>query len=215
MDYFGPIPRGRTIDRNYPSEAPITEAIRTTARDPNIQVPAAVLAYRMPGFKERDAYVLEMISSYLSDGKSSKLYKKLVDVQKQAVQVGAFNINQEDYGIYLVYSLPVGENDLDTLIEEMEEEIASVREDLISERDYQKLQNIFENQFVNSNSSIAGIAGSLATYYMLYGKTDLINSQIEIYRSISREEIREVARKYLNPSQRLELKYLPQEPIQN
>ncbi len=85
------------------------------------------MAYRMPGFKERDAYVLEMISSYLSDGKSSKLYKKLVDEQKQALQVGAFNIDQEDYGIYLVYSLPVGDNGLDTLMGEMEEEIAKVQ----------------------------------------------------------------------------------------
>jgi predicted Zn-dependent peptidase len=214
-DYFGEIPRGNPIVRNFPSEAPITEPISTTAHDPNIQVPAAVFAYRMPGFKERDAYVLEMIASYLSDGKSSRLYKKLVDVQKQALQVGAFNVNQEDYGVYLVYSLPVGENDLETLMEEMEEEIARVREDLISERDYQKLQNTFENQFVNANSSVAGIAGSLATYYLLYGDTDLINSQINIYRSITREEIQSVARKYLKPNQRVELKYLPQEPLQN
>ncbi len=75
------------------------------------------------------------------------------------------------------------------------------RDSLISERDYQKLQNTFENQYVNANSSIAGIAGSLATYYLLYGDTSLINNQIEIYRSISREEIREVARKYLKPEQ--------------
>jgi predicted Zn-dependent peptidase len=109
----------------------------------------------------------------------------------------------------------VGENDLETLMEEMEEEIARVREDLISERDYQKLQNTFENQFVNANSSVAGIAGSLATYYLLYGDTDLINSQINIYRSITREEIQSVARKYLKPNQRVELKYLPQEPLQN
>jgi len=100
-------------------------------------------------------------------------------------------------------------------MQEMEEEIAMVRDELISERDYQKLQNTFENQYVNANSSIAGIAGSLATYYLLYGDTSLINNQIEIYRSISREEIREVARKYLRPNQRLELKYLPEEPIQN
>lgn len=214
-DYFGPIPAGNPVVRNYPSEDPINQTISATAYDPNIQVPAAVFAYRTPGFRERDAYVLEMISSYLSDGKSSRLYSKLVDQQKQALQVGAFNIDQEDYGTYLVYSLPVGDNSLDLLMQEMEEEIARVRDELISERDYQKLQNTFENQYVNANSSIAGIAGSLATYYLLYGDTSLINNQIDIYRSISREEIREVAQKYLRPNQRLELKYLPEEPIQN
>ena len=53
--------------------------------------------------------------------------------------------------------------------------------------------------------------------HRLQGAADepLVNNQIEIYRSISLEEIREVARKYLRPNQRLELKYLPEEPIQN
>ena len=64
---------------------------------------------------------------------------------------------------------------------------------------------------MNSNSSISGIANSLARYYMLYDDTNLINTQIDIYRSITREEIREVARKYLNPNQRLELEYLPEQ----
>lgn len=214
-DYFGPIPSGEQINRDYPEEAPITNTIKVEAYDPNIQIPAAIMAYRMPGFKERDAYVLEMISSYLSDGKSSKLYKKMVDDQKQALQVAAFNLGQEDYGVYFIYAFPVGQTTLDTLFEEMEEEVTKIREELISERDYQKLQNIFENKFVNANSSIEGIAGSLATYYMLFGNTNLINDEIDIYRSITREEIMEVAKKYLNPNQRLELKYLPKEATQN
>ncbi len=75
--------------------------------------------------------------------------------------------------------------------------------ELISQREYEKLQNKFENRFVNSNSSIAGIASSFATYQMLYGNTDLINEEIDIYRSITREEIRDVAKKYLNPNQRV------------
>lgn len=214
-DYFGPIPRGTDVVRNFPKETPITEEIRATAYDANIQIPAGVLAYRTPGFRERDAYVLDMISSYLSDGKSSKLYKKIVDEQKQALQVGAFNVAQEDYGVYLVFGLPLGGTDLPTLTAEMEEEIAKVRTELISENDYQKLQNKFENQFVNSNSSVEGIANSLARNYMLYHDTSLINKEIEIFRSISREEIKTVAEKYLKPNQRLVLDYLPEEKTEN
>ena len=86
---------------------------------------------------------------------------------------------------------------------------------MITERDYQKLQNKFENRYVNSNSSIQGIAGSLATNYMLYGDTELINKEIEIYRSITREEIREVAQKYLKPNQRVVIDYLPEPPSEN
>ncbi|GGD52147.1 M16 family metallopeptidase [Muriicola marianensis] len=214
-DYFGPIPRGEDIVRNYPKEEPITTEIRTKAYDPNIQIPAIMVAYRTPGFAERDAYVLDMISTYLSDGKSSKLYKKIVDDQKQALQVGAFNIGQEDYGMYLVFALPVGETSLEVLAAEMEEEVAKVRTDLISEKDYQKLQNKFENRFVNSNSSVEGIAGTLATSYMLYGDTDLINKEIDIFRSITREEIRAVAEKYLKPNQRVVIEYLPKDKTDN
>ena len=81
---------------------------------------------------------------------------------------------------------------------------------MISEREFQKLENQFENNFVNSNSSIEGIANSLARYNVLYGDTSLINKEIEIYRSITREDIQNVAKKYLNKNQRLNLDYLPE-----
>jgi predicted Zn-dependent peptidase len=210
-DYFGPIPRGNDIVRNFPKEDPITAPITAKAYDPNIQIPAIMTAYRTPSFKERDAYVLDMVSNYLSSGKSSKLYKKLVDEKKMALQVGAINLAQEDYGTYIVYGLPLGETKLDDLVAEIDEEIIKLQTELISEKDYQKLQNKFENQFVNSNSSISGIANSLARYYMLYGDTNLINNEIDIYRSITREEIQAVAKKYLQPNQRLVLEYLPEE----
>lgn len=209
--YFSEIPKGAPVEKEKFTEEPITETIHATYHDPNIQIPAIVLAWRTPSMKERDAYVLDMVSSVLSDGKSSRLYKKLVDDQKQALQIGAFNLAQEDYGQYVVFGLPLGETPLDTLVAEVDEEIKKLQTELISQREFEKLQNKFENRYVNSNSSVAGIASSLATYHQLYGNTDLINEEIDIYRSITREEIREVAKKYLNPNQRLELEYLPKQ----
>ena len=208
-DYFGPIPAGKEVVRNFPKEEPITQEIHDTAYDPNIQIPAVAVAYRTPAMTERDSYVLNMISSVLSDGKSSRLYKKLVDDQKQALQVAAINLAQEDYGTYIIFGIPMGETSLDTLTAEIDEEIEKLQTELISQREYEKLQNKFENQFVNSNSSIAGIASSLATYHTLYGDTDLINNEIDIYRSITREDIKRVANEYLQKNQRLVLDYLP------
>ena len=208
--YFGPIPRGEDIVRNFPKEDPITEPMRAKGYDANIQIPAVMAAYRTPSFKDRDSYVLSMISTYLSDGKTSKLYKKIVDDKKMALQVGAIDFSQEDYGTYILYGLPLGDVSLDDLIVEMDEEILKLQKNLISERDYQKIQNKFENNFVSSNSSIEGIANSLARYYMLYGDVNLINNEIDIYRSITREEIKMVANKYLNANQRLILEYLPE-----
>ncbi len=214
QDYFGLIPRGEDITRTFTNEDPITETMYGKAYDNNIQIPAIIASYRTPSFKSRDSYVLNMVSSYLSGGKSSVLYKKLVDQQKQALAVQAVNISQEDYGIYALFALPLGDVPLTDLLAEMDEEIVKMQNELISERDYQKLQNQFENQFVNSNSSVSGIANSLARYYMLYGDVNLINNEIDIYRSITREEIQAVTKKYLNPNQRSILEYLPKKDDQ-
>ena len=215
QNYFGTIPRGKDIERVSIKEDPIQEALKAEAFDSNIQIPAIITAYRTPSFKSRESRVLDMISTYLSDGPSSKLYKRLVDEKKMALQSGAINIAQEDYGIYVIFGLPQGDFKLTDLITEMDDEIAILKEKLISERDYQKLLNKFENGFVSSNASVEGIANSLARYYMLFGDTNLINSEIDIYRSITREEIREVANKYLNTNQRLVLEYLPEEEAAN
>ena len=208
-EYFGEVKSRPEVVRNFPKETPIAETKKVKAYDANIQIPAIIAAYRLPGQASRDAFVLDMISTYLSGGKSSVLYKKIVDEQKQALQVQAVNLGQVDYNIFALFALPQGDVSLDVLLDEMDEEIKIMQTELISERDYQKLQNQFENRFVSSNSSVAGIASSLATYYMLYGDVNLINNQLDLYKSITRDEIRDVAAKYLSPNQRVEIQYLP------
>jgi zinc protease len=210
QDYFGPIPRGADIVRNFPQEDPITAQINAKGYDSNIQIPAIIAAYRTPSMKTKDSRILDMISAYLSTGKSSILYKKLVDTKKMTLQVGAINLSQEDYGTYILYGLPLGETKLEDIIKEIDVEIVKMQTELISEKAHQKLQNQFENNYVNSNSSVEGIANSLARYNVLYGDTNLINTEINIYRAITREDIKEVAKKYLNPNQRLILEYLPE-----
>lgn len=208
-DYFAGIPKGPEVARVNIKEEPITETIVATEYDSNIQIPAKLFVYRTPSMKERDAYVLDMISSLLTGGKSSRMYKKMVDEDKEALQVLAFPRSQEDYGTYVMGALAMGDTPLENLAESMDEEIKKLQTELISEEEHQKLQNQFENNYVNSNSSMQGIASSLATYHVLYGDVNLINDEIKIYRSITREDIKRVANKYLNPNQRLELDYLP------
>ncbi|MFA5620905.1 MAG: pitrilysin family protein [Weeksellaceae bacterium] len=209
-DYFGPIQKGTVIPKKQYVEEPITQQINATWEDPNVQIPMLITAYRTPSMKTREARVLDMISTILSDGESSRLTKRLVDREKKALQVGAFNFSQEDYGSYIIYSLPVGNTPLSELADAFSDEIKKLQTELISEREYQKLLNKFENEYVNANSNIEGVAHSLATYYLLYGDTELINNELDIYHSITREEIREVARKYLNDNQRLVVEYGPE-----
>ncbi|MGA9211390.1 M16 family metallopeptidase [Kaistella sp.] len=208
--YFASIPKGAPIVRDLPKEDPITKETVMTYYDPNIQLPAYLYTYRTPGDKTRDSKVLDMISSYLSNGKSSVLYKKLVDEDKKALQVQAINLGEEDYSVFAFFAIPLGTTTEAALRTDIDAEVNKLQTTLISEEDFQKLQNQFENQFVNANSSIQGIASSLATYHVLQGDTNLINKEIEIYRKITREDIREVAKKYLNSNQRVIINYLPE-----
>ncbi|WP_438962678.1 insulinase family protein [Nonlabens sp.] len=208
-DYFGPIPNKAPRNvRKTIVEDPITETRYATEYDSNIQIPVKIFSYITPKSIDRDAYVLDYISSVLTGGASSRMQKRMVEEEQIALQVLAFNQANQDYGTYTMGALSKGDVSLDQLAKVMDEEIVKLQTELISEREYQKLQNQFETRFVSSNSSVEGIAASLATYNMLKGDTELINKELDIYRSITREDIKRVANEYLNPNQRLELDYL-------
>jgi len=213
--YFEPIPK-----RAKPVREKIVEAGRTTEKhvkeyDSNIQLPALILAHKTPSMSKRDAKVLDVISTILSAGKSSRLYKKMVDTNKEALQVASFARPLEDYSVYSILAIPVGKTSLNTLQKSMDEEILKLQTELISDEDLQKVRNIFENSFVNANSSIEGIASTLARNYMLVGDTNYINKELSIINSITKEDVRRVAKKYLDKNKRLVIEYLPESQKKN
>ena len=207
--YFGDIPRGTTdIPRPTITAPDMGGESREVVFD-NVQLPAVMFGYRMPKQGSDEDYALQMLTTLLSTGESSRFYKELVDDQQIAMAVFAFPFSLESGGLFITLGLAnVGKSPED-LEQGMEAEIDKVKSELISETEYQKLQNQMENAFVSSNSTMAGIAESLADYYVYYGDADLINSEIERYRSVTREDIMNVAKKYLNPDNRVVLYYLP------
>ncbi|MBB4110115.1 M16 family metallopeptidase [Pedobacter zeae] len=208
--YFAEVPKGEPIVRKDYKLPEITKEIIDTAYDANIQIPAIFAAYRVPGMKTRESKVLGMISSILSEGGSSRLSTKMVDQKKTALQVAAFNYSLEDYGAYITLALPNKNTPLNDLLKDIDEEVLRLQTDLISESDYKKVQNKFENNYVSANSKMLGVAENLADGYTFHDKdTNDINEELEVIRSITREEIRDVAKKYLNKNQRVVLYYLP------
>jgi len=207
--YFADIPRGeKEIPRPKVMEPPLGGEVRDTVYD-NIQLPLVAQAYRIPALGTKDYYALDMLTTVLSSGQSSRLHKALVDKTQKAVNAGSFTFSLEDPGLFLVYAISnrgVPANELEAT---MQSELDKVKNELISKKEYQKLRNQIENNFVNTNSTVAGIAGSLADYHVFYGDTDLINSEIKKYMNVTREDIRKVAKKYLNKDNRVVLYYLP------
>ena len=208
-DYFGSITNNSERNIIQPVVEPeIIETRMVTEYDPNIQIPAYIFSYITPKSTDKDAYVLDYISSILTGGNSSRMYKRMVDKDKVALQVLAFNQASQDYGTYTMGALIKGEPNWEMLKNTMDDEIKTLQTELITDREFQKLQNSFETSYVQANSSVEGIAASLATYNMLQGDTNRINEQLNIYRTITKEDIMRVAKTYLNPNQRVELKYL-------
>ncbi len=207
--YFGPIPGGPAVVYHKVEEPPMTKAIVDTFYDANTQIPLVAVAYRIPGRNSRDAKIMQMISNLLSTGGSSRLYKKMVDDKKEALQVLAFNQTLEDYGMYIIGALPNNSTN-EILLKDIDDEVVKLQTELISTEDYEKLENQMENNYVNANSRQLGIAESLSNGYTFYHKdTNELNEELAVYKSITREEIRDAAKKYLDAGKRLTLYYLP------
>jgi len=208
--YFGEIPSGPKVEPVNVQEEPITKEIIDTTYDSNIQIPAIVTAYRTPGMTSKESIALELASSVLSGGQSSRMYTKMVDTKKNALQVGSFNYALEDYGAYITYALPNGAFALDSLQADMDEEIKKLQTELISDVDFTKIRNQYENDYIGKNAKMLGVAENLANGYTFHNKnTNQINTELEEVRKVTRADIQNVTKKYLNKNQRVVVYYLP------
>ena len=169
-----------------------------------------LLAWRTPKMTDRDARAMDFIQAVLADGKSARLYKKMIEEKKEVLEFISYTCNYEDIGILMLAAVAQGNTPLTQITDDMDAEIKRIQTDLISEKEYQKVLNKFETGFVATNSNVRGIAYSLAMGYTFYKDTNIVNKELELYRNITREDIRRVAQKYLNPNQRLEIDYLPE-----
>ncbi len=207
--YFDDIPKGKqTIERPHIKEPIQISEIRKTTYD-KIQLPAIVFAYHIPAAGTIDSYAMEMIEKWLTGGESSQFFKALVDEQQLAMQVEAIPLTLEDPGLFIVYGIANINVRAEDLYKAMNNEIDTAKARGLSEHDFQKIKNQIENDFYSSNSTMSGIASSLAEYYIYFKNTNLINTEIEKYNQITREDLIRVANEYLKPENRLVLYYLP------
>jgi len=207
--YFSSIPKGSgEINRPKVSDALLTKAVVDTVYD-NIQLDAVFQAYKVPAQGTKDAYALEMLSTILSNGKSSRLNTALKEDKQMALQVAGFSMNFESAGFFATLGLPNQGYTVSNIQKGIVAEIEKLQNELISEEEFQKIKNISESNFVSSNSSMKGIAESLATYHVMFGDAELINTELEKYRAVTREDIQRVAKKYLVQSNSVTLYYLP------
>jgi predicted Zn-dependent peptidase len=207
--YFKDIPKSKKpVFRPSVVEPPLGGEVRDTFYD-NIQLPAVIMAYRIPAAGTPDYYAVSMLGTLLSQGESSRLQKALVDEQQKAVAVGNFPLDLENPGVSIAYGIcSMGTDPLDAE-NAITAEIDRIKTETISDEEFQKLRNQIENDFVTSNSRVAGIAESLANYKMYYGDANLINTELQRFLAVTKEDIRRVAKKYYTKDNRVVMHYLP------
>lgn len=207
--YFNDIPKGsKPMHRPTEIEPPLTKEICDTVyRD--IQIPAIIQAYRVPEDSNKDSYALSMLNQLLSAGKSSRLYRSLIDQDQLALQISSGCFGYQDPSILYIFGLTASNVDAGTLNKAIDAEIQNLQQNLITEHEFEKLRNQIETSIVKSYRSTSDIADKLGDCYTFYHNTNQINEDAQNFLAVTREDIQRVAKKYLKKSNRVVLHYLP------
>ncbi|HEY1023205.1 MAG TPA: pitrilysin family protein [Flavisolibacter sp.] len=206
--YFGPIPKGtKPIPRPNVSEPALGGEVRATVED-NIQLPAVIQAYRAPKQGSDEYYAFNMLSTILSGGPSSRMNKVLVDQKQLAVAAQALPFFNEDAGLFINFAVANMGVKPDVLEASIDSVVNDLKVKMVSEEEFQKVKNKIETQFVSSNATMAGIAESLANYEVYFGDANLINTELARYQKVTRQDLLNVAKKYLNKDNRVVLHYV-------
>jgi predicted Zn-dependent peptidase len=198
------------IPRPEKDKEVMKSVIQDTIYD-NIQLPAIFMGYRFPNQTSADSYALEMMNEVLSGGSSSRINKAVVEKKQLATFAFSFNYGLEDAGVGIFAAIAADKVPLDSIQVEFDAQINRMKTELISQEEFEKVRNKFENNFVSSNATIAGVAENLANYHVYYGTANRANTEIENYMKVTREDILRVANTYLTQNARVILYYLPKE----
>jgi predicted Zn-dependent peptidase len=143
-----------------------------------------------------DSYPLELMGNILSGGRSSRLYKRLVEKEQAALEVEAFPYLMESAGMLGVFATGQRGVTLDQLDALISEEVARFKKEGATEQEYQKALNQKEAEFASSFGTMQTRAKNLARYHVFYGDANLINTELDRYLAVKREDLQRVAKKY-------------------
>ena len=209
--YFGPIKKGaNVIPRPTIKEPALGGEVRDVIQD-NIQLPGVFQAYRAPKQGGDEYYAFNVLSTILSGGESSRMNKTLVDKKQQAVAAQSAPFFNEDEGLFITLAIANMGVKIESLELSMDSIVNDLKTDLVGEREFQKVKNQITTQIVTSNGTMAGIAESLANNEVYFGDANLINTELDKYNKVTRQDVLNVAKKYLNKDNRVVLYYVPKE----
>src|SRR3989475_3891552 len=207
--YLGRVPKAeRPVPRDIPKEPPQTKEKRVTLQEP-WPLPAVVVAYHITYDGNPDSYPLHIAAKVLSDGQSSRIYKKLVyETQMAVAAFGQANLIEDPNLFYAVAIVQPGnktEDVANALIGEMER----LKTEPITDPELQRPKNQFARDYILQRESNQRKAGVLSHAVVIHRDIKTADGEFDIFQNMTVADVQRVARTYFKPENRLVLTLMP------
>jgi zinc protease len=204
--WFGSIPSGEKYIRSLPVEPKQNAARRLTVKA-DVPIDAFVKTWHMGSRLERNYYVADLITDILGGGASSRLYQSLVKEQQLFSNLDCYHFGSIDKGLMTVEGKLVKGVSIEKAEAAVEAELQKMKEQLVDEKELQKVKNKTESTILFEDMSVMSRANSLA-FYELLGDAQLMNDELAKYQSITAEELLQESRAIFDEDNSNTLYYL-------
>ncbi len=203
--WFGDIPAGNGNIRQLPQEPP-QKRLEKRINEANVPVDAVYLAFHMPARNHPDYYVADLLSDVLSNGSSSRLYRRLLKEQQLFSNIDCYVTGSIDPGLLIVEGRPAEGVSIEMATAAIWKELEELKSSSIPEQELQKLKNKMESTLVFSELNVLNKAINLA-FFELLGDAELINKEAGFYQQITTASLHRVANEILTEENCSELFY--------
>lgn len=190
--WFAPIPRREVPVRQLPQEPVQTEERRQTV-ERNVPLDALFMAYHMCDREDADYYAFDILSDILSNGRSSRLSRRLVQEQKLFASIDAYISGTRDAGLLQISGKPAAGVSLEQAEAGIRRELEELRQHPVGEQELEKVKNKFESTQIFGNIHYLNVATNLA-WFELTGQAEDIDREVDKYRAVTAEQLQAVAR---------------------
>ena len=208
--YFGPLSSGPPPERRVPPEPPQT-AERVVKVNLNVSLPAFVEGFHMPADGTPDAYPLRLASKILSDGESSRIYRRLVYDKQIALEAQSSGNFTEDPNLFFVFAILNPGHTPAEGEKEVAAELGRLRDQPVSQEELQKAKNQVLRDFILSRQTAQSRGEELGYAAVILHDPEFVNTELERFLAVTPEDIQRVARRYFVPENLTLLEVVPQE----
>ena len=189
--WFAPIPRRDVPAHRLPREPRQTEARRMEV-ERAVPVDALYLCFHMCDRLHPDYYAFDMLSDILSNGKSSRLIRRLVIERRICSSVDAYISGSLDAGLIHIVGKPTPGYTLADVEKAVWEELETLKHTPVDEHELEKVKNRYESEQIFGNINYLNVATNLA-YFEMLNRAEDINDEVRKYRSVSAGQLQRVA----------------------